>query len=107
MLLGPALDHYFLVGVELDSVAALAVEIAEETVLPSAEWKISHGCGDPDVDADVAGGRLVAEAARGRAARGKQRRLVAVGAALEEGESVVHAAGVDQAQHRAEDFGVG
>src|SRR5579863_1826474 len=104
MLFGPALDYYFLVGVELDSVTALAVEIAEETVLPSAEREIGHGRGYADVDANVSGGRFVTEAARGRATRGEQRRLVAVGASLEEGESFVHAAGVDQAENRPEDF---
>ena len=64
------------------------------------------GAATPDVDADVSGGRFVAEAARGRAARGEQRRLVAVGAALEEGERVVHVVGVNEAQDRAEDLGV-
>src|SRR5579863_2627484 len=97
MFFGPALDYYFLVGVELDSVAALAMEIAEEAVLPSAEREVGHGCGDSDVDADVAGGGFVAEAARGRTARGEERRLIAIGAAFEEGERVVHVAGVDKA----------
>ncbi len=107
VLFGPAFDYYFLVGIELDGVAALAVEIAEETVLPSAEGEIGHGRGDSDVDADVARGRFVAEAARGGSARREQRCLIAVGAALEEGEGFVHVVGVDEAEHRAEDFRVG
>src|ERR1017187_9760537 len=107
VLFGPAFDDDFLVGVELDGVAALAVEIAEETILPSAEREVSHRRGDSDVDADVARGRFVAEAARGGPARRKERRLIAVGAALEEGESVVHVVGVDEAEDWAEDFGVG
>src|ERR1039458_9526859 len=106
VLFGPAFDDNFLVGVELDGVAALAVEIAEKTILPSAEREVSHGRGDADVDADISRGRFVAEAARGRSARRKERRLIAVGAALQEGASVVHVIGVDEAQHRAEDFGV-
>ena len=69
MLFGPAFDYDFLVGVELDGVAALAVEIAEEAVLPSAEGEVGHGRGDSDVDADISRRSFVAEAARGRSAR--------------------------------------
>src|ERR1022692_1926105 len=97
VLFSPALYYDFLVGVELDGVAALAVEIAEEAVLPSAEREVGHGRGDSDVDADVAGRSFVAEAARGRPAGGEQRRLVAVGAAFEEGKGIVHVVGVDEA----------
>src|SRR5215469_17274375 len=68
----PALDDHFLFAVKLDSVAALAVHHAEKAVFPSAEGEIGHGRGDSDVDADVAGGRLIPELARGRTARGKQ-----------------------------------
>src|SRR6202140_1974344 len=106
VLLGPALDDDFLVGVELNGIAALPVQIAKEAVLPPAEREIGHGSGDSDVDADVARGRLVAEAARGRSARREQRRLVAVSAALEEGESVVHVIGVAEAEHGTEDLSV-
>src|SRR5580700_4052564 len=64
VLFGPAFDYDFLVGVELDGVPALAMEIAEEAVLPSAEGEVGHGRGNSDVDTDVAGGSFVAEAAR-------------------------------------------
>src|ERR1700693_2561735 len=84
VLFGPAFDYDFFVGVELDGVAALAVEVAEEAVFPSAEREVGHGRGDSDVDADVAGGGFVAGEARGRSARGEQRCLIAVGAAFEE-----------------------
>src|SRR5260370_23664439 len=107
VLFGPAFDYYFLVGVELDGIAALAVEIAEEAVLPSAEGEVGHGCGDPDVDADVSRGRFVAEAARGRSARGEERCVISIGAAFEEGERIVHVVGVNQAQDGAEDLCVG
>src|SRR5215472_10250813 len=66
VLFGPALDYHFLICVELDGVAALAVEIAEEAILPSAEGKVGHGRGDADIDADVAGRGFVAETARRR-----------------------------------------
>src|ERR1700678_3914822 len=107
MLFGPAFDYYFLVGVELDGVAALAMKIAEETVLPAAEREIGHGRSDPDVDADISRRRFVTEPARGRPARCEQRRLVAVGAAFEKGERFVHVIGVYKTENRAEDFRVG
>src|SRR5580693_4456412 len=107
VLFGPALDYNFLVGVELDGIAALAVKIAEKAVLPSAEGEVGHGRGDSDVDADVPRGRFVAEAAGSRSARGEQRCLIAVSAALEKRESIVHVVGVDEAQHGTENLCVG
>jgi len=104
MLLGPAFDHYFLLGVELDGIAALAVQDAEEAVFPAAERKIGHGGGYADVDSDIAGGGFVPEPPCRRAARGKQRCLVAVATALEECQSFVHIAGMNQAQDWTEDF---
>src|SRR5436853_3061292 len=87
VLFRPALNDNFFVGVKLDSIAPLPVEIAKETILPSAERKISHGGGHADVDANVACWGFIAEAARRRSARREQRRLVAVCAALQEGQS--------------------
>src|ERR1022692_457645 len=107
VLFSPALYYDFLVGIELDGVAALAVEIAEETVLPPTEREVGHGRGDSDVDADISRGRFVAEAARCRSARRKQRRLIAVRAAFEKGECIIHVVGMNEAQDRAEDFRVG
>ena len=107
VLFGPAFDDYFLVGIEFDGIAALAVEVAEEAVLPSAEGEVGHGRGDSDVDADVSGGRFVTETAGGGTAGGEQRRLVTVDAAFEKGQGFVHVIGVHEAKNRAEDFGVG
>src|SRR5437899_2773175 len=101
---GPALDNNLLVGIKLDRVASLAMEIAKETVLPSAERKVRHRRGHADIDPDLACRRLIAKAARRRSARCEQRRLIAVSAALEEGERFVHVIRVHQAQHRPEDF---
>src|SRR5438309_9986863 len=72
VLFCPALNNNFLVGIELDRVAALAVQIAEEAVLPSAEGEIRHGRGNANVDADIARGRFVAEAASRRSAGREQ-----------------------------------
>src|ERR1700691_3733943 len=106
MFLRPTFHYYFFVGVELDGVAALAVEIAEEAVLPSAEGEVGHGRGDSNVDANVSRRGFVAEAASGRSAGSEERRLITVGAALEEGQGVIHAIGMDEAQNGGEDFGI-
>src|ERR1022692_1401744 len=104
VLFSPALYYDFLVGVELDGVAALAVEIAEEAVLPSAEREVGHGRGDSDVDADISCRSFVAEAARGGSARREQRCLIAVRAAFEEREGFIHGIGVNEAYDGTEDF---
>src|SRR5579864_5759833 len=83
VLFRPALDDNFFVRIKLNSFPPLAVQIAEETVLPSAEREIGHGCGHADVDANVPRRRFIAEAARRRSARRKQRSLIAVCAALQ------------------------
>src|SRR5713101_985582 len=69
---GPALDDDLGFGVELDGVAALGVEIAEEAFLPAAEGEERHRRGDAHVDADIASLGLVAELAGGRAAARKE-----------------------------------
>ena len=60
----PAFHDDFFVGEELDGIAALRVHDAEEAAFPAGEREVGHGCGDADVDADVAGGDGVAELAR-------------------------------------------
>src|SRR5438132_14007136 len=68
ILFCPALDDNFFLGVKLNLVSSLPVHNPKEAVFPSAEREIGHGRGDSDIDADVSGGRFIAEAARGRAA---------------------------------------
>src|SRR3984885_9163112 len=104
VLLGPAFNHNLFVGIELDGIATLPVQIAEEAVFPSAEWKIGHGRGNSDVNPDIARGRFVAKAARGRSAGSEQRSLVAVGAVFEKGQSFVHIFGVNEAENGAENL---
>ena len=107
VLVAPAFDDDFFIGVELDGVASLRVHVAEEAALPSGEGEISHGRSYPNIDADVACGSFVPEAARCRPAGSEKRSLVAVWAALQEGYRFVHVSGVDQTQYRAEYFRVG
>src|SRR4029077_3646790 len=83
------------------------MEDAEEAFFPSAKWEIGHGGGDADVDADVSRGRLVAEFARGGAARSKEGCLVAIGAAAEKFHGVVNGISVNQTKHGAEDLSIG
>src|SRR5437667_5032028 len=64
----PALDYNLHLGIKLNRIATLPVHNPKEAVFPSAEREIGHGRGDSDVDADVSGGRFIAEAARGSAA---------------------------------------
>src|SRR5882672_10468390 len=103
----PALYHYFFLSIELDGVAALAVHDAEETVFPAAEGEISHGSGHTDVDTDVPGRGLVAEAAGGGAAGSEEGCLVAEGACVQEFHGFVEILGVGHAEDGTEDFGVG
>src|SRR3954471_8743592 len=77
-LFGPALDDDFLFCVELDGIASLAVQDAEEAVFPSAEREVGHGGGDSDVHADVPCRSFVAELTRGGAAGCKDGSSVAV-----------------------------
>src|ERR1700731_2006152 len=69
VLLGPALDYDFLLGIELDRVPALSMQDAEEAVFPAAEREISHGSRYADVDSDIAGGSFVTEPTRCRTTR--------------------------------------
>src|SRR5687767_6169095 len=77
-LLRPAFYHNFLFGVELDGVAPLAMHDSQETVLPTAEWKVGHRCGHSDVDTNIPRLDLVAELAGGRSAAGKDRGCIAI-----------------------------
>jgi hypothetical protein len=65
-LFRPALYDHFFVGEEFNGVATLGVHYTEEAALPTGEREVSHGCGDADIDADIAGRNGVAEfASRG------------------------------------------
>src|SRR6202790_3242830 len=89
----PALDYDFGFCVELDGVAALAVEDAEEAFFPAAEGEIGHGRSDADVDADVSGGGFVAETAGRGAVRGEEGGLIAVGTTAGGVHGFVHGVG--------------
>src|SRR4029077_7137953 len=91
----------------LNGIAALPVQDTEEAVLPPAEWEVRHGRSYSDVDTNISGARLVAKTTRFSAARGEERSLVAIRTALQERQRFIHVVGVNQAQDRTDDFGVG
>src|SRR5689334_11260319 len=55
VMLEPPADHDLLVGVDLDRVATVGLEVAEEALLGPAEREERHRRGDADVDAEHAG----------------------------------------------------
>src|SRR5262245_12287330 len=87
--------------------AALCVQITEEAFFPAREREERHRRGHAHVDADVARTRLVAELARRRTAAGEQAGHIAVRAAVDQPNRVVDRAGMHQAQHWAENLGLG
>src|SRR5207302_571280 len=103
----PALDHNLGFSEKFHGIASLAMKNAEKAFLPSAEREVGHGRGDTDVDADIAGGRLIAEPAGGGAAGGKERSLIAVWAMAQKFHGLVNRIGVDEAEYRAKNFCVG
>src|SRR6267143_3838490 len=107
LLARPALDDDFGFGEEFNGVASLAMKNAEEAFFPSAEGEISHRGGDADVDADISRGGPVPELASGGTAGGEKRGLVAVEAAAQKIHGFIDGIGVNQTEHRAEDFRIG
>ena len=93
-----------LAGVEVDRVAAVGVEVAEERALPAREREEGHRGGDADVHADHADLDVVPVAADGRARLGEDRRAVAVRRGVHDVDRLVERGGVDDRQHRAEDL---
>src|SRR5215472_8339976 len=107
MLLGPPFYYDFLFRVELDAIAPLAMEDAEEAVFPSTEREVGHRSGHADIDSDIARRRFITKTPGRRAAGSKKRRLIAKRAARQKFEGFVQIARMHQAQHRAEYFCVG
>src|SRR5215472_8149534 len=103
----PAFDDDLGFRVKLYGVLPLGMENAEEAFLPPVEREIGHRRSYTDVDPDISGRRFVAEFARRGAAGGEQRSLVAIGALAHEIDCLIDVVRVHQAQHRAENLGIG
>jgi len=70
VILCPALNHDFLLSVELDRIATLPVRTPKKLSFHPLKGNTHRGR-NPDVDADVAGRRFVTEPSRRRPAGGK------------------------------------
>src|SRR5207249_10545980 len=88
-VLPPARDDHLLVGIELDRVRAVSLEVPEEAVLGAAEREERHGCRDADVHAQHARLDAIAILTRPFAARGEDARRVAQLVTAHDGDRVV------------------
>src|SRR5262245_11703920 len=80
------------------------MKVSEETVFPSREREVGHGCGNSEVDADVAGSNLMPKLARRVAAAGKQAGHVAVGGPVHNLYGFFERSRTNDAEHRPEHF---
>ena len=80
------------------------VRLPEQGVLPAAERVVGHRHRDGDVDADHPDVDAALEPPRGLAGAGEDRGAVAVGVGVDDRDGLVHGAGTDHRQHRAEDL---
>src|SRR5262249_172762 len=103
-LLQPARDDDLLVGVELDAVASMRLEIAVERPLGTAEREVRHRRGHADVDAEHAGLDAIAVLACPLAARGEDAGRVAQLVLAHDRHRLVEVLRAHDAQHRAEDL---
>ena len=72
------------------------MQVAEETVFPTAEREECHGRGDSDVDTDVADLRFIAKLAGGGAAVGEKARHVTIAAAIDKRDGIVNRLNVNE-----------
>src|SRR4029453_18570611 len=102
--LEPPRDDDLLVGVELDRLPAVGLEVAEEGSLGAAEREERHRRRDPDVDAEHAGLDPLAVLARPLAAAGEDAARVAEIVTAHDLDRLVEVLRPHQTQHRAEDL---
>src|SRR4029434_7686540 len=80
--LEPASHGHLLLGVEVDALTSLYVEVAEERAIPAGKWEPGHWCRHPDVYTDHAGVEAVFELTGGAPAAREDDRAVSIGAVL-------------------------
>ena len=102
--LGPAGRDGLGAGVELHSLRAVDVQIAEERLLPAAKREEGHGHRDGDVHPHHPHLHLVLEALRRRAGAGEDGGAVAVGVRVDDREGLLERAGAEHDQHWPEDL---
>src|SRR5438552_1495361 len=100
----PPRDGHLLVGVELDRVLPMRLEIAEEAALRPAEREEGHGRGDADVHAEHARLDVPAILARRLAAAREDAGGVTELVPLHDRDRLLERVGLHDAQHGAEDL---
>src|SRR5690349_10387361 len=80
-------SYHFLTRIELDTLGPLDVQITEERLLPSREWKPRHRRGNADVDANHSGIEPVLELVGRPAVPGEDRGAVAIGTVAADAQS--------------------
>src|SRR3954453_12030609 len=98
----PARGDSRLARVEIDRIAAMGVQIAEERVLPAREREEGHGRRDADVHADHPGVAIVAVAAGDGPRLRKERGAVAVARAVDDRNRLIQRVDLHDREHRAE-----
>ena len=104
MALHPPFDDNFALGIELDGIHALAVQVAEEGVFLAAEGEGGRWRGHADIDADIAGVHAVFEFARVLAVIGENAGGIAVAALIDDIHRFVEGVGFHQGENGTEDF---
>ena len=103
-LLKPALDHYLLLGEELNRISSLTMHVTEEAILPTAEGEEGHWSGDANINADVAGIGLIAKASGDGAITGKQASHISVLALVHQVNSLIDVINMHHPQDRAKNL---
>ena len=94
-------------GEEIYGIPALTVEVAEETVLPTAEGEECHRGSDTDVNADVSDLCLITELSGGCAATCKETCHIPVTPTVDERDRIVDSVNMNESENRSEDFSAG
>src|SRR5690606_12107225 len=100
----PAGGDHLAVGVEVDGVFAVGVEVAVKGIAPAGKGEDRHRRGHADVDAQHPRLRVAPESPGRRAAAGKDDRAVAVGGPVDEADPFLHVLDPHRGQHGAKDF---
>src|SRR5579859_4365764 len=103
----PSLHNHLFFRVKLHGVASLAMEHAEEAVLPTRKGEVRHGSSHSYIDSNVPCRRFVAEPTRRGPAGGEKRGLISKRAFGQKVERLIQVICVHQTQHRTKYLSVG
>src|SRR6266516_149273 len=100
----PPRDDHFLIGVKLNRVLPVSLEIPEERTLGASKREERHGRRDADVHADHADADAIAELARGLAALREDGRRIREPRAMHHLDPLVQVADMAHGRHGTEDL---